>query len=81
MLMFGQQQTRATTLSQVAYNSSSYSAHPQAKPAELQDFVETNLTATAANLKFDYDNHTTSHRFSISDPVWLTVPTAGKLDL
>ena len=72
-LMFGRHQS-------VAYDSSSYSAHFQAKLAELQDFVETNLTAAASNQKLAYENHTASCRFSIGCLVWHTVPTAGKLD-
>ena len=58
MLMFGWQPIRATTLSQVAYDSSSYSAHLRAKHAELQEFVKTNLTAAASNQKLAYKNHT-----------------------
>ena len=56
------------------FNFLSYPAHLHAKQAELRDFVEANLAKAA------YDQHTSSRSFSTGDPVWLSVPTAGKLD-
>ena len=49
----------------------------QEKLAELQDLVETNLAEAAAHQKMMYDKHSTYRYF---DMVWLSVPTAGKLD-
>ena len=61
------------------FDSLSYPAHLQAKHAELRDFVEANLAEAAHHQKSVYDQHTSSRSFSAGDPVWLSVPTAGKL--
>ena len=63
-----------------AFDALSYPAHLRAKLAELRDFVETNLAAAAHNQKRDYDQHTATPSFTAGEPVWLSVPTAGKLD-
>ena len=52
----------------------------QEKLAELQDLVETNLAEAAARQKMMYDKHSTYRYFDVGDMVWLSVPTAGKLD-
>ena len=62
------------------FDSQTYPAHLQAKQAELRDFVEANLAKAAHHQKCAYDQHTSSWSFSIGDPVWISVPTAGKLD-
>ena len=61
------------------FDSLSYPAHLQAKHAELRDFVEANLAEAAHHQKSVYDQHTSSRSFSAGYPVWLSVPTAGKL--
>ena len=48
--------------------------------AELQDLIETNLAEAAAHQKTIYDKHSTHRYFDVGDMVWLSVPTAGKLD-
>ena len=50
------------------------------KLAELRDFVEYNLTAAIARQKLHYDANTTTKDFREGDQVWLSRPTAGKLD-
>lgn len=52
----------------------------RAKLAELQDLVESNLVESAGSQKATYDKHSASRSFTVGDPVWLSVPTAGKLD-
>lgn len=52
----------------------------KAKLAELQDFVESQVTYAASKQKSTYDQHSTSRSFGVGDPVWLSIPTAGKLD-
>ena len=47
---------------------------------ELHDFVEANLTEAAHHQKHAYDQHTSVHSFCVGDPVWLSAPTAGKLE-
>ena len=65
---------------QLAYDSLSYAAVIQARLAELQDFVDANIAPAAANQKSSYDQHTSSSSFKQGEPVWLLVPTAGKLE-
>ena len=44
------------------------------------DFVHANITQAAANQKSAYDQHTSSASFKQGEPVWLSVPKAGKLE-
>ena len=53
-----------------------YSAELQAKLAHLQDLVHTNLASAAQKQKFHYDKHS---KTIPGDPVWLSIPTSGKL--
>ena len=52
----------------------------QAKMAKLKDFVESKVTSAAAEQKRVYDRSSTHRPFKLNDPVWLSNPTAGKLD-
>ena len=65
---------------QFAFDPYIYSAKVQAKLAELQDFVHTNVTQAARNQKLHYDQHASTPSFKEGEPVWLSIPTAGKLD-
>ena len=80
LLLYGRHPPSNQLQKQLAYDSLSYPAHIQSRLAELQDFVHTNLTQAASNQKDSYDNHTSTPLFAIGDPVWLSIPTAGKLD-
>ena len=64
----------------LAYDSLSYPAHIRHKLAELQDFVHTNLTQEASRQKNYYDHCTNVPSFTTGDPVWLSIPTVGKLE-
>ncbi len=81
-LMFGRQPApNLAELSAVsAFDPTSYQALLRAKLAELQDLVELNLVEAAFHQKVTYDQHSLGRSFKIGDPVWLSVPTAGKLD-
>ena len=68
------------SLKSTAFDATSYPAHLCSKLAELKDFVDSNLAAAASHQKANYDQHTSSPNFSVGDSVWLSVPTAGKLD-
>ena len=48
--------------------------------AELQDLVEAHIAESASRQKVDYDRHSAERQFKSRDLVWLSVPTAGKLD-
>ena len=80
LLMFGRNPSTSYLGSQAAYDSSVYQDHIRDKIAELQDFVDTNLAQAASNQKVAYDFKTRGRKFTEGDPVWLSIPTAGKLD-
>ena len=80
MLLYGKDPPNLHGLSQHAYDSLSYPATLQARLAELQDFVHANITQAAASQKSSYDQHTRLPFFKQGQSVWLSVPTAGKLD-
>ena len=79
-LMFGRQPNSTDFDSPLAFDVSSYQSHIQAKLAELRDLVETNLADAATHQKTTYDKHSTRRSFKVGDLVWLSVPTARKLD-
>ena len=62
-----------------AFEPASYQAHLQAKLAALRDLVEANATEAAATQKGSYDGLSQKRVFRQGDPVWLSLPTAGKL--
>ena len=79
-LMFGRSPQKSVLQPNVAHDPSSYHGLLQFKLAQLRDFVETRITAEAHHQKTSYDRHVKVRSFCIGDPVWLSIPTAGKLD-
>lgn len=79
-LMFGRTQEFPSFNRQRAFDPANYAHHISQKLAEVKDFVETNLAYAANKQKEMYDKHTSVRTFSIGDSVWLSIPTAGKLD-
>ena len=65
---------------QLGYDPQSYPAQIQAKFAELQDLVHTNLSKAACSQKCYYDQQAKQPTFAAGNPVWLSIPTAGKFD-
>ena len=63
-----------------AFDPTSYQAYLQAKLAEIRDFVETNLVEAAQRQKAQFDKHSKKRSFGVGDPVWVSIPTAGKFD-
>ena len=80
VLMFGRQPKCIDHSSSTAFDSDSYPAHLRAKLAELQDLVESNLVQAAEHQKTNYDLQSCCRTFRTGDLVWLSRPTAGKLD-
>ena len=78
--MFGRQPRSTQFEPQLAFDPISYKDYMQENLAELQDLVETNLAQAVAHQKIMYDKHSTYRYFNVGDMVWLSVPTAGKLD-
>ena len=79
-VMFGRPSHRPPLPEVTAYDVVSYQNHLHSKLAQLTDFVEAHMTEAACKQKLYYDQHTTSRSFKPGDSVWLTSPTAGKLD-
>ena len=78
-LMFGRQPKPFEFPPPQAFEPASYQAHLQAKLAALRDLVEANATEAAATQKGSYDRLSQKCVFRHGDPVWLSLPTAGKL--
>lgn len=79
-LMFGRQPHSAVFESPCGFDPTSYQFHLRDKLAKLRDFVESNLVMSSANQKMFYDHRAHSRSFHVNDNVWLSIPTAGKLD-
>ena len=62
-----------------SFDPNTYSAQLQAKLASLQDSVHTNILASAQQQKIHHDKHSHIHSFVAGAPVWLSIPTRGKL--
>ena len=63
-----------------AHDPSPYHGQLLCKLAQLRDFVETNIAEKADHQKISYDHHVKTRSFQVGDSVWLSIPTAGKLD-
>jgi len=77
LLLYGRNPTSYPMATQVGYDTSLCPAQIQAKLSELHDFVHSNLTQSA---HLQYNQHVKRRNFSPGDPVWLSIPTARKLD-
>ena len=78
-LMFGRDPKQATFPSTNAFDSSSYSAHLLTKLAKLQDLVTHNINDAAQQQQTHYNKHSVTRTFSVGEPIWLSIPTARKL--
>ena len=80
VMMFGRQPKLPSFTSSLAFDSTTYKKHLCAKFAQLQDFVHANLVDAGLHQKTGYDSHSLSQHFDVGDTIWLSIPTAGKLD-
>ena len=80
LLLYGRHPPAHQLQQHLAYDSLSYPAHIRHRLAELQDFVHANLSQAASRQKTYYDHHTRVPSFTAGDSVWLSIPTAGKLE-
>ena len=46
----------------------------------MRDFVETKLAESANRQRTNYNKHSHNRKFAVGDRVWLSIPTAKKLD-
>ena len=51
-----------------------------AKLAELTDPLEVHMAEAAEEQRQQYNKHSEERSFKVDDPVWLSIPTAGKLN-
>ena len=79
-LMFGRTPQKPVVHPHTAHDPSSYHDQLQAKLAQLRDFVETYIAESAHHQKTSFDRHAQIRTFQVGDSVWLSIPTAGKLD-
>ena len=79
-LMFGGTPQKPVVHPHTAHDPSSYHDHLQAKLAQLRDFVETYIAESVHHQKTSFDRHAQTRTFQVGDSVWLSIPTAGKLD-
>ena len=82
LLMFGRHPTLTPFSPSTAFDSTSYPAHAYpcqacrtARPCGIQS-----IAAAAHHQKSAYDQHSLPTVYSVGDLVWLSIPTAGKLD-
>ena len=78
--MFGRTPQKPVLHSNTAHDPSSYHDQLQAKLAQLRDFVEMCIAENAHHQKTSFDRHAQTRTFQVGDPVWLSIPTARKLD-
>ena len=77
-LMYGRQ-PKLPTESSTAFDAYSYQTHLRAKLAELHDLVTSKMAEAANRQQQGYNKSTTQRLFKPGDPVWLSIPKAGKL--
>ena len=75
-LMFGGPPCTIPFQNSHKFDTTSYASYLKAKSQTMQDFVQANLAKSA---KQQYDRHTVSRSFKVGDHVWLSIPTARKL--
>ena len=79
-MMLGRQGQKPTLPSEAPHDVHSYQSYLRAKLANLANFVESHNVQASTQQKYYFDKHTQSRTFAIGDSVWLSIPTAGKLD-
>ena len=78
-LMFGRDPKQADFPPTNAFDSSSYSAYLLTKLAKLQDLVANNNNVAAQQQKSHYNKNSATRTFSVGQQIWLSIPTASKL--
>ena len=80
MLMYGRESSSGVLMQPTGYDASDFSRVLQSKLSQLQDLVEADNTEAAHRQKLCYDRRSSERRFKVGNMVWLSIPTAGKLD-
>ena len=79
-LMYGRCAHKPTLTMTTSHDITSYQHQLLDKLSKLYDFVEAHNVQASNKQKQYFDEHTSLRTFKQGDPVWLSVPTAGKLD-
>ena len=79
-LMYGRPPQQASFEQMHFFDADSHHHHLQAKFAEMRGFVEANLVESASRQRDHYNKHSQTRKFAVGDHVWLSIPTAKKLD-
>ena len=81
LLMFGREPSLPVNTSELAHDTQSYSQQIQRKLAQMFELVELHLIESGSSEKAYYDSKSASRLpFLRGSHVWLSVPSAGKLD-
>ena len=78
--MFGRPPCIFDLPSRNAFDTGPYPYFLRSKLAQLQDIVKPNVAQANNRQKLYNDRSTQPHQFHVGDHVWLSIPTAGKLD-
>ena len=78
--MYGRLSQQASFDQLHSFDADSYQHHLKAKLAEICDFVETNLKGSISRQSNNYNKHSQTRQFKVGEGVWLSIPTAKKLD-
>ena len=79
-LMFGRCAHKPSLTTKTGYDVTSYKHQLLDKLSQMYDFVEVHNVQASNKQKQYFDEHTSLRNFKQGDPVWLSIPTAGKLD-
>ena len=79
-LMFGRPALTSPLPSLTTFDVNTYHFQLCSTLAGLQDIVEMYITKAAHHQKTQYDHHVHERSFKVGDSVWLSIPTAGKLE-
>ena len=79
-LMFDRPPLQHPFPSTTAYDAVSHQSKLCSTLSRLYDFVETNLAQAAQKQKSTYDHNAVLRSFTVGEQVWLSSPSAGKLD-
>ena len=78
-LMFGRSPHFSDLPPISAFDAGTYQCQLRTKLAQLQDLVDASLTQAGARQKHAFDQGCQPRSFELGEPVWLSIPTAGKL--
>ena len=78
--MYGRCAHKPPLPTRAAHDVITYQDQLRAKLAQLYDFVELSNVKASGQQKHHFDHVTQSRTFIVGDLVWLSIPTAGKLD-